>query len=190
MLQPRRLVSVGMLGVLAIWFVLLRPAFLGGPASYVIVSGKSMEPNLYTGDLAFVLKRDSYAAGDIVAFHVDADEAPSGSGGGIVIHRIIGGNAEDGFILQGDNNDHADPWQPTPDRIRGRALLYVPRLGALFSYLQHPVRLAVAIGVPLGYTSLAGFLISNQASGSRERRRLRRMRTAQRRAGLASWLSR
>ena len=59
--------------------------FLGGPASYVIVSGHSMEPTLYTGDLVVVHQRDEYSVGDMVAFEIE--------GGSQVIHRIVGGSA-------------------------------------------------------------------------------------------------
>ena len=80
--------------VLAVW-VVAAPAQLGGLASYVVVTGNSMEPNLHDGDLAIVRLTDRYQPGDVVAYrHPDI---------GPVIHRIqTVGN--DRFVFQGDNN--------------------------------------------------------------------------------------
>ncbi|MCH8297986.1 MAG: hypothetical protein IH873_07960, partial [Chloroflexi bacterium] len=66
---------------------------------------------------------------------------------------------------------------------------FVPRLGAVFGYLQSPVRLAVAVGLFFGYISLAGAFLAKSGGGSRERRRRLRERRMQRRGGLASWRS-
>ncbi|MER3397507.1 MAG: hypothetical protein C4316_03050, partial [Chloroflexota bacterium] len=97
----------GLFGVLALfgWFFFLRPGFLGGPAGYIIVSGPSMEPTLYEKDLAVVLAQDEYALGDVVAFRVE---------GGIVIHRIVGGDPQAGYITRGDNRESPDMWRPKP----------------------------------------------------------------------------
>ena len=146
------------LAIVVSWFFLLRPAFLDGPASYVIVSGISMEPTMYTGDLALALKQGSYTVGDVVAFRVEEGETRGyrvPEGGGIVIHRIIGGDAQSGYLMQGDNNSWVDPWQPAQDKVVGRAVFFIPRLGAVFSYLQDPLRLSLAVGGLSIYISLA-----------------------------------
>ena len=99
----------------AAWFITLRPAPLGGPATYVIVRGVSMEPTYHAGDLVIVRRRPVYQAGDIVAYKIPAGEV----GGGLsVIHRIVGGSVETGFRTKGDNNAESDPWRPTPGRSR------------------------------------------------------------------------
>lgn len=156
---------------------------LGGGFTQVIVYGVSMQPTMYTGDLALVQRRSRYAVGDIVAYRVESNEGLNVPQGGIVIHRIIGGTAQDGFVMQGDNNSFIDPWRPTPDTIVGRAWLYVPRLGAVFSYLQDPLRLSIAVGGFFVYISLAGSILAHKGRGSRERRRLRRLRTSEGRTG-------
>lgn len=168
-----------MLVALGLWLAVLRPAYLGGSANYIMVSGISMEPTMSTGDLALVRTREGYGRGDIVAFQVK---------GGVVIHRIVGGTAEAGFITQGDNNDNIDSWRPTPENIAGKAELYVPRLGSLFSFLQKPLSMALAVGALSLYLSLAGLILA-RPPGSRDRRRRLRDRALQRRRGLASWLS-
>lgn len=150
--------------VLWSWFFLFRPASLGGPASYVIVSGTSMEPTLYTGDLVITRRQDSYEVGDIVAFRVD---------GGIVIHRIVGGTAESGYVLRGDNRDSNDWWRPTPREIAGRMWLHLPGLGRWVQRLREPASFAALVAV-LGLISLPGL-------GKARRWRRRRMKV--RRAG-------
>jgi len=190
-LSPKHLLAAATLVFLGVWFLLFRPAFLGGPTSYVIVSGNSMEPTIYTGYLALVLKQGSYSVGDVVAFRVAGGETRGSrvpEGGGIIIHRIIGGNDAEGYRMQGDNNDWVDPWRPTGDEIVGKAIGFVPRLGGLFNYLQDPLRLALAVGAFSIYISLAGFFLTKPVGRTRERRRMLRMRQARRRGGLASWL--
>lgn len=177
--------SLGMMALLVLWFFLLRPAYLGGPATYVIVSGISMEPTMYTGDLALVFQADDYTIGDIVSFTVSDQQTGEKA---IVIHRVVGGTADDGFITQGDNNDNVDPWRPTRDEIVGKTVLFIPRVGAFLSYLQDPVRIAVAVGAVSLYTSLAGLLLA-APSGSRQRRRVLRIKKARRRAALPAILS-
>ena len=99
------------------WLVLLRPAALGGPVQYVIIESTSMEPSLSNGDLVLVRKQDNYAVGDVISFRTPI---------GPVIHRIIDGNARDGYVPMGDNNAVADPWRPTPAEILGRAWVTLP----------------------------------------------------------------
>jgi len=136
MLKATNLLLLVATGLFLAWFLLLRPMSLGGPATYVRVSGISMEPTLSGGDLAVVRKHGSYASGDIVAFRVR---------GGVVIHRIVDGTAH-GFVTQGDNKDAVDPWRSTADDIVGRMWFSVPRAGLLLALLQQPLALAALAG--------------------------------------------
>lgn len=111
---------------------LLWPSSLGGCTTLTIVSGHSMEPLYYTGDLV-VSRCGDYQVGDVVVYN------PPDVGGARVIHRIIGGNGESGWVMQGDNNDFVDPWEPTNDRVLGKAMLHVPQLGRLASVLLSPL---------------------------------------------------
>ena len=176
----RKLLTLGPLLLLAGGLLFLRPLLLGGDVSYVIVTGVSMRPTLWQGDLALARRAANYELGDVVAYH-----SPEGP---LVIHRIIGREG-DAFTFQGDNNDFVDPWTATPEQIAGKAWVAIPRLGALFSYLQNPVRLAAAVGAFFLYISLAGLFLARPL-GSRKRRRRLRDRALQRRRGrLTSWLS-
>ena len=128
---------LAMLGLFFAWFLFLRPGFLDGPMSYVVVSGASMEPTLQGGDLAVVRRQGSYQKADIVAFRV---------GDGIVIHRIVGGSLEEGFIMRGDNSDGMDPWRPTADDIVGCLWFSIPGGGSFLAFLRQPLMLGSLAG--------------------------------------------
>jgi signal peptidase I len=127
------------LTVVAAWFVTLRPASLGGPAGYVMVRGVSMLPTYKGGDLVITHKASSYAKGDIVAFKVPKGDFGEGV---VVIHRIVDGSAEDGFILQGDNNGWRDDWRAKPKDIVGKSWVHAPKIGLVLGFLHAPVPLA------------------------------------------------
>ena len=131
--------------LLLAWFTWFRPPMLGGETAYIMVSGQSMEPAMASGDLALVRDQEAYEVGDIVAFR---------GSGSVVIHRIIGGDAEDGFRLQGDNRTGIDPWRPGNDEIIGKHWFHVPYAGHFFAFLQQPLVLALFAGaVTLGMVS-------------------------------------
>ena len=104
--------------VLGGWALVLRPQSLGGPVVYVIVRGSSMFPTYESGDLVIVAAAATYQPGDVVAYRVPAGDIGEGH---LVIHRIAGGDASSGFILEGDNNDAPDPWMPRGSDIVGSA---------------------------------------------------------------------
>jgi len=141
-------------GLLVAWFFLLRPESLGGPATYVMVHGHSMEPTLRTGDLAVVRPQADYRPGDVIAFRVP--EGQPGEGG-MVIHRVAG-ETPDGFVTQGDNRDTPDGWRPTADDIVGRVWFNVPAGGDFVYLLRQPLILGSVVGGVGMLTVLSGGL--------------------------------
>lgn len=135
------------LALAAVWFVFLRPTFMGGSTAYILVSGISMEPTLYTGDLAILRKQDAYAVGDVIAFQVE---------GGVVIHRIVGGDAKSGYVPRGDNRDSDDMWRPTPNNIGGRMWFHVPKVGLAIAVLRQKQNLPVFAAFAGAFLVLAG----------------------------------
>lgn len=125
------------------WFVALRPTYLGGWTAYVIVSGASMQPTLRSGDLVAVRTRASYQTGDIVAYRVPRGEPGEGA---VVIHRIVGGSAAAGYVLQGDNTLGPDLWRPHPVDVIGRAWIRVPGAGRVLALLLSPFWLGTLAG--------------------------------------------
>ena len=159
--RPRHLYSVAQAAVVLAWFIFLRPAALGGPASYVIVSGSSMEPTLSGGDFVLGLRQDDYAIGDLVAFRVPAGEPGEGAA---VIHRIIGRQGEE-FITQGDNSSQPDTWRPTARDILGRMKFNLAGGGRFVEWFRQPVVLGAIAGV-LGMS----FVLTSGKPAERTRR--------------------
>ncbi|NTW40675.1 MAG: signal peptidase I, partial [Cellulomonadaceae bacterium] len=107
-----------------------------------IVSGHSMEPVYYTGDLV-VSRCGPVEVGDVIVY------SPPDVGGARVIHRIIGGDAESGWVMQGDNNDFIDPWNPSGDQVLGRNILHLPHVGSFTAILLSPLTWASVLLVAL-----------------------------------------
>src|SRR4051812_26082770 len=128
------------LAVVLGWAFVLRPQSLGGPAGYVLVSGHSMLPRYHTGDLVLVEKHASYHVGDVIAYHVPKGDAMAGAQ---VIHRIIGGSAQAGWIVQGDNRSAPDVWRPKNSDVVGAKALRVPNAVLVLQFLRSPVLLAL-----------------------------------------------
>ena len=122
------------------WTQYLRPQAFGGRAAYVLVSGKSMLPRYHTGDLVLVEKQPTYHVGDLIAYRVPKGDAMAGAQ---VIHRIVGGNAQDGFIVQGDNRSAPDVWRPKASDIVGAKALRIPNAVLILQFLRSPLFLAL-----------------------------------------------
>jgi len=122
---------------LGVW-LLAGPSSLGGPASYVIVDGPSMEPTYQHGDLVVAYERNTYEVGDVIVYDAPVDSQFN------VIHRITE-RTEGGFITQGDNRDEVDGWTAPDDEIYGAALFHIPKGGAIVNFLRQPTTI-LAIG--------------------------------------------
>lgn len=126
---------------LAIAIVVFRPLAWGGSTSYAVVVGVSMEPTMRTGDLAIVMRQDTYAIGDVVSYHPSA--APEGE----ILHRVVGGDAASGWVTKGDNRPDADPDRSTTANIVGKVVLHLPMAGFLVNSLRNPYVLGVLVAL-------------------------------------------
>ena len=131
-------------GIVAAWFTGMRPQALGGPTAYVGVSGHSMLPTLHQGDLTIVKRHAHYKVGDIVAYTIPKGEAGAGLK---IIHRIVGGDGQHGYVTQGDNNGYTDVWHPTDHQVVGRVSMRLPGVAGLLSKLRQPRWLALIVFV-------------------------------------------
>ncbi|WP_062213354.1 signal peptidase I [Demequina oxidasica] len=128
----RVLKSVLAWGLLLVVAFFIWPSNLGGGTTSIVVNGRSMEPTYHTGDIVAARKGDPQI-GDVVVY-----STPELSGGKIV-HRIIGGDGETGWDIQGDNNDFVDPFHPTNDEVLGIAKLHFPAVGKIAGILSSPL---------------------------------------------------
>ena len=122
-------------------WILFLPIQFGGAAAYVIIDGNSMEPVYHKGDLVIVRREAAYCVGDIVTYY-NLDLKRN------VIHRIVGLEANR-FVMQGDNNGWVDDDRPTPDRVIGKAWIFLPGLGTWLAKLQTPLGLTVLAVIAL-----------------------------------------
>ena len=149
------------LSIVVAWSLWFRPASLGGPASYILVSGNSMATALHKGDLVVTQKQDSYGVGDIVVFYMR---------GGTVIHRIVGGSTEEGFITQGDNNEGVDPWRLRPENIVGKQWLRFPGGSRWLLNLRQPISLGILVGGLSAFSLFGGSEVRRRRRGGRHMR--------------------
>lgn len=139
--------------VAAAWFQFLRPGSLGGPATYVIVSGTSMLPAMDSGDLVVAFEQGSYAVGDIVVYRVPAADPGAGTQ---IVHRIVGPPERGlGYLLRGDNREGVDYWRPADDEILGKVRLQLPRAGSALVFLRTTVGLAIVAALATVLFALA-----------------------------------
>jgi signal peptidase len=166
MINRARLAGLAIGVVFLAWFFLLRPVALGGPASYLWVTGVSMLPTLETGDFVVTQHEDHYAAGDVVAYHVPAGEPGAGS---IVIHRVAGGSGDSGYVMKGDNKRFPDPWHPRDADVVGRLWIAVPGAGTYLQIMRNPTVFApLAAGVVVFLILLDGPKDKRRRTGARE----------------------
>lgn len=128
----------GLLAVLAVLLVL--SSFNIGVRSYVVSSG-SMSPALSTGSLVFVSSAKDYRVGDIITFK-------SKTGNKYTTHRIVEvtKNGEHiSYKTKGDANESPDSDPVPQDRVVGRVVFHISRLGYLMSFLRTKVGLILFV---------------------------------------------
>lgn len=131
-----------LVALVAAWAVALRPAVLGGPATYVVVRGTSMLPVDRSGDLVVVRRQVHYEPGEIVAYRVPRGEPGAGI---LVIHEIVGGDPVHGFVLKGVNNPTPDPWTVPSSDVVGAQWLRILFGGTVVRFLRSVLFLALAL---------------------------------------------
>jgi signal peptidase I len=137
-MTPRRYIGLAAtVAFFALGWWLIGPSQLGGPTSYAVLSGNSMEPRLERGDLVLARKKSSYRVGDVVLYE-------NHEMGARVLHRIIAEH-NGHFVTKGDNNDFIDPVRPTPSEVVGQFWFAVPGAGTVLAWLKRPVNLAILV---------------------------------------------
>ena len=152
--------------LLLLWIAFV-PLQLGGWVSYVIISGNSMEPEIQKGDLVVTRKSVSYQLDQRVVY--DHPQL------GYVFHRIVD-QAEDRFILQGDNNNWLDSYHPEQGEILGKFWYSIPGAGKIILGVRQPVLFTLFAFI------IASFIVGLTVMpdpGLTKRRKRRRKRMSQ-----------
>ncbi len=155
------LLTIAVLVAVVAWFLVLRPQVLGGPAGYILVSGRSMEPNVHEGSLVVTFRHSEYGVGDVVAYRIPAGEPAAGL---LVIHRIVGGSADAGFVTRGDNASGSDIWRPRPDDIVGTAQVVVTGATTALLFMRSPI-VAASVAAALAVYLVLGLWAPRRGVG-------------------------
>ncbi len=143
------------------------PDFMGYKP-FIVLSG-SMEPGIMTGDLIITKETEPgmLAAGDVIAYRYG--EAS------VITHRIQSitqTNGQLAFVTKGDANNVEDNVMPTGDLVEGKLRWILPGLGNAAMFLQTPMGLMLAAGVPLMLFFLFDLLRRRRADGKEKAKSL------------------
>lgn len=145
-----------LIAALLFTWVVFAPTQAGGLASYVIIIGKSMEPQFHLGDLVIVHKEAQYQKGDAVAYK--NQELNS-----FVFHRIVDQSLGQ-FALKGDNNSWIDTYRPTSREVIGKLWVQIPRGGIFMQQVRDPSVMAMIAGA-LGLVLMSSLFINKKVEG-------------------------
>jgi signal peptidase len=133
--SPLGWVVIGIVAVCLIWF----NTGLAG-IEPTLVSGPSMNPTLWAGDVVLVkdVPPEEVQIGDLVRFQ---------DGNRFVVHRVVETKQERGrhwFITRGDNTNQDDP--PISERmLMGKVVLVIPKIGWVSIWARDLIRLIVGV---------------------------------------------
>lgn len=111
--------------------------------AYIVQSG-SMAPSLPVGSIVITKTAAVYSEGDIITF------TPEGTKNQIT-HRIVSVGTSDAgatFTTKGDANEEADSWRITQDRVLGKSLFIIPKLGYLADFVRTPKGFVALVVIP------------------------------------------
>lgn len=97
----------------------------------VVLTG-SMSPTINPGDIVLLAdpSRVTPEIGEIATY---VGRRFSGEEVGLFTHRIIGGNAKEGFIMKGDANPSPDVQRPKTEDIAGVVFFVIPFIGKILA---------------------------------------------------------
>ena len=97
-----------------------------------IVLTESMQPTINPGDIVLSLNPERLPpkVGDIVTY---TGRRYDGTAVASFTHRVMSGDAQNGFVMKGDNNPAPDTQQPTLADISGVVFYTIPIIGKLLT---------------------------------------------------------
>jgi signal peptidase I len=120
-----------------------------------IVLTESMQPSIDPGDIVITVNPNNVVpqVGSVVAYQARQFD---GTPVGVFTHRIIGGNAIDGWRLKGDNNPSPDIQTPKGADILGTVVTTIPFLGLLLNRRMLFTLIPLLIGIWFVIDTLRG----------------------------------
>jgi len=133
---------IGIIVLLVFFTVGSNTNILRGYKSFMVLSG-SMEPTINIGDIVITHKQINYFKNDTITFY--------GPENRVVTHRIALIKEQDGnttIITKGDANRSIDSDTITPNKIIGKVIFIIPKLGFVVSFSRTIPGLILLILVP------------------------------------------
>jgi len=127
-------------------------SFQGSVKARVVLTG-SMAPTINPGDVILTTPATNITPkiGSIVAY---VGRRFDGTAVGVFSHRIIGGNAQTGFIVKGDNNPDPDIQKPKIPDITGVVIFVIPLIGKFLTPKALMVLIPLIFGLWLIFDAL------------------------------------
>lgn len=114
------------------FFTFIAPVQIGGPNSFAIVRGDSMEPMFQNNDFVLATAQSQYKNGDIIIYK---------KMGGLVIHQIVPCGRADLFCTKGINNQYPDSWGVRSSEILGKFKFKSSFIGEwIVKISEHPIQ--------------------------------------------------
>jgi signal peptidase len=120
-----------------------------------VVLTNSMEPTISPGDIVLTMRPDRIApaVGKVAAYQARRFD---GSPVGVFSHRIIAGDAEQGWVLKGDNNQDPDTQKPKNDDILGVVFFVIPFIGKFLTKQAIMIMAPMAVAIWMAIDTLRG----------------------------------
>lgn len=114
-----------------------------GYRSFLVQSG-SMIPYLNIGDIVVIQPQQEYFKGDPITFY--------GPDNRIVTHRVLEikeVNKQISFLTKGDANRDSDGDETTKEKVIGKVIAIIPKLGFLVVFVRSPLGFALLVAIPI-----------------------------------------
>jgi len=123
-----------------------RPPSAFGVTSMIVLSGSmsgDAPDHIEVGDLIITksVEPETLKVGDVITYMEQGTTA--------VTHRIIAINDDGSFKTKGDANNAEDREPVLPEKVIGKFVFRIPKLGDVAMFAQTPFGMMVFIGIPL-----------------------------------------
>lgn len=121
-----------------------------------VVRSGSMAPSIQPGDIVIskIVEPKDIKIGDVISYRTD--------NGIPIIHRVVGLDEKDGKIIfetKGDANAAKDPMPVLQEKVIGRFVYKIPRLGYVVQFIKSRVGFLLVIIAPIILMSAVEFRI-------------------------------